>query len=482
MSHHRFPLASLCCFLLIQPAAVRGQSEVSPNKKYRLDLPARKASEDRFTRDTRTFSADVFADQTTRRLFYVREGNKSLAVLDGQRVAEREFVSPKWLRRFVLQARKWDEEEFGKATRKIGVEVYRDENTSNLVYVSETGSLAVVPESPGQGKQVAEPMWLYRLELALRKSGEDFSRPTRRCNVEIYRHEPTGHLIYLADNGNLAVLEARSSRSGPKATPARWSHGLDLRARKPDQREFRPDTPRVGVEVYDDDNSQATVCVSETFSLAVVPGCKEVDSRHIKAPEWTNGLLSGKWSAEVFHNWNNDHTLIVTHRGALSVLPAKREKSPDRVQQLEKRVEELEKAVKTLQEQLKSLTPDPLATKLIGHWSSAAGVSKEGTGIIHLHLEKQGVCSIFWIDTSKYRHEQSGTGTYHLDWWQTKSGEKRAVLVFNIRTPPDQQTKGGFGFAIEVVSVTDNRLIVRTDFGRREQGGAVEQEIVLDRR
>src|SRR5262245_58007346 len=123
--HHRSTLASLCCFLLIQPPAARSQSDVSPDKKYRLDLPARKASEQRFTRDTRTFTANVFADQSTRRLFYVGEENKSLAVLEGQSVAGRDFVSPKWLRRFVLAVRKWDEKELGRATRKIGVEVYR---------------------------------------------------------------------------------------------------------------------------------------------------------------------------------------------------------------------------------------------------------------------------------------------------------------------------------------------------------------------
>lgn len=44
-----------------------------------------------------------------------------------------------------MQVRKAGEAGFNKDTKKYGVEVYRDENNGNLVYISETGSIAVVP-------------------------------------------------------------------------------------------------------------------------------------------------------------------------------------------------------------------------------------------------------------------------------------------------------------------------------------------------
>ena len=44
-----------------------------------------------------------------------------------------------------LPVRKAGEKDFTRETKKIGVEVYRDENNGNLIYVSETGSIAVVP-------------------------------------------------------------------------------------------------------------------------------------------------------------------------------------------------------------------------------------------------------------------------------------------------------------------------------------------------
>ena len=53
--------------------------------------------------------------------------------------------APVWQHGLVLGVRKADEKEFGKDTKKWGVEVFRDENNGNLVYVSETGSIAVVP-------------------------------------------------------------------------------------------------------------------------------------------------------------------------------------------------------------------------------------------------------------------------------------------------------------------------------------------------
>jgi len=49
-----------------------------------------------------------------------------------------------WKYDFDLKARQGGNGDWDKA-RKFGVEVYLDENANNLVYLSETGSIAVVP-------------------------------------------------------------------------------------------------------------------------------------------------------------------------------------------------------------------------------------------------------------------------------------------------------------------------------------------------
>ncbi|MCS6853038.1 MAG: hypothetical protein NZ700_17925 [Gemmataceae bacterium] len=53
--------------------------------------------------------------------------------------------SPTWLHGLDLRVRKGGQKDFDEKTPKYGVEVFRDDNNGNLVYISETGSIAVVP-------------------------------------------------------------------------------------------------------------------------------------------------------------------------------------------------------------------------------------------------------------------------------------------------------------------------------------------------
>jgi hypothetical protein len=52
---------------------------------------------------------------------------------------------PKWLYGLGLKVRKGTESEFTKDTKKIGLEVFRDENNNNLIYITEAGAIAVAP-------------------------------------------------------------------------------------------------------------------------------------------------------------------------------------------------------------------------------------------------------------------------------------------------------------------------------------------------
>ena len=58
---------------------------------------------------------------------------------------ENEVKKPKWSHGLSLMVRKADEPNFGKDTKRVGIEVFRDENTGYLIYVSEAGSIAVIP-------------------------------------------------------------------------------------------------------------------------------------------------------------------------------------------------------------------------------------------------------------------------------------------------------------------------------------------------
>ncbi|HTU23329.1 MAG TPA: hypothetical protein VMG10_35165 [Gemmataceae bacterium] len=61
------------------------------------------------------------------------------------RADDNKVKAPTWLHGFNVKSRKSTEYDFNKDTKKYGIEVYKDEENGNLVYVSETGSIAVVP-------------------------------------------------------------------------------------------------------------------------------------------------------------------------------------------------------------------------------------------------------------------------------------------------------------------------------------------------
>jgi hypothetical protein len=52
--------------------------------------------------------------------------------------------APEWKHGMELRVRKAGELDFNKDTKKYGIEVFRDENNGNLIYISETGAIAVV--------------------------------------------------------------------------------------------------------------------------------------------------------------------------------------------------------------------------------------------------------------------------------------------------------------------------------------------------
>jgi hypothetical protein len=62
-------------------------------------------------------------------------------------LALQDTKSPKWLHGLDLRVRKAGHPNFddSKNTLKYGIEVFRDENNGNLIYISETGAIAVVP-------------------------------------------------------------------------------------------------------------------------------------------------------------------------------------------------------------------------------------------------------------------------------------------------------------------------------------------------
>src|SRR5438094_641846 len=77
----------------------------------------------------------------------------------GARAQGDKAKEPEWKHGMELRVRKAGEKDFNKDTKKYGVEVFLDANNNNLVYVSETGSLAVVTGVTTMGEKA--PDWKH---------------------------------------------------------------------------------------------------------------------------------------------------------------------------------------------------------------------------------------------------------------------------------------------------------------------------------
>jgi hypothetical protein len=318
---------------LMWVAPVRGENEVRPDRLYRLDLRVRLPTEKeagQFREEVKV-PVTVFLDRQTGRLLYVGEDSKSLAVVAaGRNVNERGEKAPTWLHGLTLKVRAFDEKEFTAQTRQIGVEVYRDENSGHLLYVSHTGSVAVVPvpkTAPSQRQQA--PTWLDRLPMKVRRA-IDFGEGMPFCGVEVYRDENTCCLIYAADNGALAVLAQERTGAGKETRKPTWTHALHTPARAFDEETFTGGTRQINTEVYLDENRNVSVYLTETLRLAVLPGGRATGptlprDTVPREPLWQSRLrprdgAAGKWSAELYRNPNNGHLVLLTPQGAVAVL------------------------------------------------------------------------------------------------------------------------------------------------------------------
>ncbi len=238
-----------------------------------LDLPARKAGEEKFE-NAKVHSMEVFRDPNTENWLTITEKGHLAATPIKTKSASGSDKKPKWTHSVDLRVRKGGVKDW-KDAAKIGIEVYRDNTTGNLIYLSETGALAVVPDA-GDIKPGAEgkaPEWLHGLDLACRKADEpSFTKDTRKFGVEVFLDTNTGNIIFLCESGTLAVTPGRKNLKAPTPDVKEpvWTHGLNLKVRKVGEKEFSEKTAVFGAEVFRDDNVGAILYLGETGSLSAV--------------------------------------------------------------------------------------------------------------------------------------------------------------------------------------------------------------------
>jgi hypothetical protein len=183
--------------------------------------------------------------------------------------------APKWTHAMDVKVRKAGEKDFTKETKKVGIEVFRDENNGTVVYLSETGSVGIVGSKGVGTEKGKEPKWQHGMELSVRKVGEaKFGKDTRKFGIEVFQDEANGSLVYVSETGSIAVVPGKSAKTTPegKGKDPAFMHGMELAVRRAGEKAFTKETKKVGVEVYKDENNGNVIFVSDSGELTVVGG------------------------------------------------------------------------------------------------------------------------------------------------------------------------------------------------------------------
>jgi hypothetical protein len=247
-----------------------------PEWMHGLALKARPAGERDFDKANK-YGIEVFKDENNGALIYANQAGQ-ISVIPGKYAVttppKEKVRDPKWAYSFDFPVRKAGEKDQAKAA-KVGVEVFKDENNGNLVYISQRGFIAAVAGKllNGDGKDGKAP-FLYAMELSTRKSGEnDFTKDTKKWNVEVFEDQNNGNLLYICENGSLAVVPGKQAKaSGKDGKDPSHKYDFDLWVRRAGVKDFdkADGVEKIGTEVYVDENNGHTVYITDRGHLTVV--------------------------------------------------------------------------------------------------------------------------------------------------------------------------------------------------------------------
>jgi len=240
--------------------------------QFAHDMRARKADEDKFSKDTTKYGVEAFLDTASNKLIYISQTG---GIAFGGIVAAAKDKGPVWHHALLLKIRGPKEDAFGKDTKKYGVEVYKDENTGGLIYITENGLLATgpAPAAPPEADKVKAPKALYGLTCRVRKADEpDFIEgKTAKYGIEVFKDENTGGLIYISETGSIATTTAPADPKEKQGLD--WKKAMSLKARPGGVPEFSK-ANKYGVEVFTDKNTGNTLFITETGAIAVLAAKK----------------------------------------------------------------------------------------------------------------------------------------------------------------------------------------------------------------
>jgi hypothetical protein len=123
-----------------------------------------------------------------------------MAACPSPRAASGRNAGPKLLYELMLDMRSAEPGKLTERTRQLAVTVFEDPDADSLLYLTHTGSFAVAAnvfrESDKHGAELKNS-----LNARSRKGGE-----TRTYGIEVFVDSRTGHRIFISETGSIAVL------------------------------------------------------------------------------------------------------------------------------------------------------------------------------------------------------------------------------------------------------------------------------------
>jgi hypothetical protein len=322
-----------------QPAQVK-----SPLWTHAFDLKCRKNTQPVFDKDTPAHGHEVFKDENNGNGVYImQEGGMAVFKNFTAKAAIKMSSAPEWFHGLDLKVRRADQPKFDDKTQIISMEVFRDEHTGQWIYITEKGFIGIAAADRAARAPTPSPKaptWSHGLDLKVRKVGEkEFTKDTKVWSVEVFRDDNTGQLIYICESGSVGIVAGDALPSDAKAKTPAWFHGLDLKVRKGNQKDFDPNTPTYGMELFRDDNTGHWIYITEKGTVAVLPGDKNAKAPTIKPrePVYNHGLdlkcrkvgeeefgpKTRVWGIEVFRDPNTECIICLCETGVISVVSAK---------------------------------------------------------------------------------------------------------------------------------------------------------------
>ena len=152
------------------------------------------------------------------------------------------------------------------------MEIFKDENTGGLIYIgAETGAIATAPApaSIPDPKKISPPATKYGLVLRVRTANEpDFTDKTKKIGIEVFEDPNSNILFYITEAGFVAT--APNPGKLPDQRGVTWKSAMALKARKGGVKEFDA-AKKYGIEVFQDNRTGNLIFICETGSIAVLP-------------------------------------------------------------------------------------------------------------------------------------------------------------------------------------------------------------------